>query len=220
MPRSTWVRPRRARTAAASRYQGESKVIFTAQDLAETRRQDRDGAVVIEVPFARGADVYLFAGPDMISAVERYNLFSGGGCVPARWGLGVWYRCRADFDQQAALALVDGLRRDGMPCDVLGLEPGWQTHSYSCSFVWSSKFPDPRALASELSARGCRLNLWTHAFVHASSPIYAPLLPYSGDYEVWQGLVPGLHSAGGARDHGRVLRAGARQPGRLGLQTG
>jgi alpha-D-xyloside xylohydrolase len=172
--------------------QSEATVIFTAQDLAETRREDRDGCVAIEVPYAQGVDVYIFAGPDLKAAVERYNLFSGGGCIPPRWGLGVWYRCRADFDQPAALGLVDDLRRDGMPCDVLGLEPGWQTHSYSCSFVWSRKFPDPRRLAGDLAERGCRLNLWTHAFVHPSSPIYEQILPLSGDHEVWQGLVPDL----------------------------
>jgi alpha-D-xyloside xylohydrolase len=170
----------------------KSSAIFSAQDLYETRKHDGDSSVTVEVLSAPGVDIYLFAGPSMLAAVQRYNLFSGGGCLPPRWGLGVWYRCRADFDQQQVLQFADDFRRDEIPCDVLGLEPGWQTHSYSCSFVWSDKFPNPRELAGNLAKRHYRLNLWTHAFTHATSPIYGDLFPYSGDYEVWQGLVPDL----------------------------
>jgi alpha-D-xyloside xylohydrolase len=150
----------------------------------------KDGPMIIEIPYAAGVDIYIFGGPTMLDAVRRYNLFSGGGCLPARWGLGVWYRCRADFDQTAVEAFAEELRADAIPCDVLGLEPGWQTHSYSCSFVWSDKFPSPAKLVSDLAQKSYRLNLWTHAFTHASSPIYAEMLPLSGDYEVWEGLVP------------------------------
>jgi alpha-D-xyloside xylohydrolase len=169
-----------------------STVIFSAQDLYETRKHDRNGQVTVEIPFAAGVDIYVFAGPTLLEAVQRYNLFSGGGCLPPRWGLGVWYRCRADFDQQLVLKFADNFRSDDIPCDVLGLEPGWQTHSYSCSFLWSDKFPQPAKLAADMAERHYHLNLWTHAFTHATSPIYADLLPYSGDYEVWQGLVPDL----------------------------
>ena len=47
---------------------------------------------IVEVPRAAGVDVYLFAGPAMLDAVKRYNVFSGGGFVPPEWGLGFWYR--------------------------------------------------------------------------------------------------------------------------------
>jgi alpha-D-xyloside xylohydrolase len=185
------AQPRKDRRAGTPQ-DATSSVIFSAQDLYETRKRDSDGKVTVEIPVASGADIYFFAGPDMLQAVQRYNLFSGGGCWPARWGLGVWYRCRADFDQQLVLKFAEDFRTDDIPCDVLGLEPGWQTHSYSCSFLWSDKFPQPGQLAKDLTERNYRLNLWTHAFTHATSPIYADLLPYSGDYEVWQGLVPDL----------------------------
>jgi alpha-D-xyloside xylohydrolase len=42
--------------------------------------------VIAEVPNCQGVEVYLFAGPTMLEAVRRYNLFSGGGCVPPDWG--------------------------------------------------------------------------------------------------------------------------------------
>jgi alpha-D-xyloside xylohydrolase len=146
--------------------------------------------VLIEVPEAAGVDVYVFGGPALREAVQRYNLFSGGGPLPPRWGLGFWYRGQTSYSQSNILNLAEEFREQRMPCDVLGLEPGWQTHAYSCSYVWSSAFPDPAAMLRELTAQHFHLNLWEHAFVHPSSPIYSPLLPLSGDYEVWGGLVP------------------------------
>ncbi len=144
----------------------------------------------IEVPETEGVDVYLFAGPAVRDAVARYNLFSGGGPLPARWGLGFWYRCFGQFDQEQVVKLGSELRSGRIPCDVLGLEPGWQSHTYSCSYVWSDKFPKPEAMMNRLASDGYHVNLWEHAFVHPTSPIYRPLYPLAGDYEVWDGLVP------------------------------
>jgi alpha-D-xyloside xylohydrolase len=146
--------------------------------------------VMVEVPEAEGLDVYLFAGPTMRLAVQRYNLFAGGGALPPRWGLGVWYRCERDFGQADVLKLAAEFRERRIPCDVLGLEPGWQTHSYSCSYVWSQGFPDPAGMSAELGKAHFRVNLWEHAFTHPTSPIHDALMPYSGDYLVWDGLVP------------------------------
>jgi len=146
--------------------------------------------VLIEIPEAAGADVYVFGGPTLGQAVQRYNLFSGGGPLPPRWGLGFWYRGQKDYSQPDVLKLAAEFRAERIPCDVLGLEPHWQTHAYSCSYVWDSRFPTPEAMLRELSALHFRVNLWEHAFVHPSSPIYAALTPFSGDYEVWGGIVP------------------------------
>lgn len=156
----------------------------------QRHRLGESSNVLVEIPGARGVDVYIFAGPSLREAVQRYNLFSGGGPVPPRWGLGFWYRTETDFSQAEVLKFAEEFRGRKIPCDVLGLEPHWQSHSYSCSFVWSKRFPDPRAMLEKLSGQHFHINVWEHAFTHPSSPIYPKLLPHSGDYEVWEGLVP------------------------------
>lgn len=168
-----------------------SNVIATnTQDLYAQRKLN-EKTLVIEVPHVQGVDLYLIAGPDMVNAVKRYNLFSGGGCMPSLWGLGVWYRAYGRFNQQQVLDIARQLRERNMPCDVLGLEPGWQTQAYSCSFVWSDeRFPNPQKLIDETGAMGFKLNLWEHAFTHPTSPMYDDLKAHSGNYEVWKGLVP------------------------------
>lgn len=146
--------------------------------------------ILVEIPRSEGVDVYVFAGPGMKEAVQRYNLYSGGGALPPRWGLGFWYRVHSDCTQDEMFGMADEFRKRKIPCDVLGLEPHWQTHSYSSSYVWSQRFPDPAAMLSKLKSENYRVNMWLQAFVHPSSPIYNDLLPNSGDYEVWGGIVP------------------------------
>ena len=181
---------------------GDAKVTAQVAQLPksfERYRMNEASEVLIEVPEARGVDVYVFGGPTMHHAVQRYNLFAGGGPLLPRWGLGFWYRAYGGANQDEILALAQELKARNIPCDVLGLEPGWQSHSYSCSFVWSDKFPHPDAMISTLNAGGLHINLWEHAFTHPSSPIYNALKPHSGDYEVWDGLVPDF-LGGAARD--------------------
>lgn len=154
--------------------------------------QDGDsGEITVEVPRAAGVDVYLFAGPEMLDAVRRYNVFSGGGVLPPEWGLGFWYRMDARATQQSALAMVREFRDRRIPCDVLGLEPGWQTHAYSCTFAWDKdRFPDPQEFLRSTGEMNYKVNLWEHAFTHPASPLFSAIEPHSGDYGVWGGLVP------------------------------
>ncbi|MEI9999149.1 MAG: TIM-barrel domain-containing protein [Verrucomicrobiota bacterium] len=146
--------------------------------------------MIVEIPGAQGVRVFLFAGPHLRAAVQRYNLFSGGGVLPPRWGLGVWYRPRGDFDHAEVERLAGEFRQGGIPCDVIGLESGWQSHAYACTHMWSSKFPDPDQFVSNLRTGHFRVNLWTHAFTDKSSPLFEPLLPYAGDCASFNGLVP------------------------------
>lgn len=145
----------------------------------------------IDVPLARGVDIYVMAGPTPMAAVQRYNLFSGGGCLPPLWGLGMYYRAHSQSNAAQVLKFAKDFRESHIPCDNFGLEPGWHSASYSCSFTWDHRrWPDPEGFIKSMTDMNYKLNLWEHAFTHPSSPLYGPLKPFSGDYLVWNGLVP------------------------------
>ena len=173
-------------TAKAAKDEPKTSVesLYAARDVASSE-------VVFDIPNTGGVDVYLFAGPTPRDAVRRYNLFSGGGAMPPLWGLGMKYRTHTRFTAKDVLDIATEIREERVPCDVLGLEPGWHTHAYSCSFVWSDKrYPDHEAFLKRLFDMDYRVNLWEHAYIHPTSPMYKPLLPLSGDYQVWGGIVP------------------------------
>lgn len=162
----------------------------TTEELYRSGKTE-DSFTALDVPTASGIDLYYFAGPTMKEALQRYVLFSGGGAMPPEWGLGIFYRGYSPNDQKATAELAAAIREDHIPCDVFGLEPGWQSHSYSCSYLWDRKrFPAPEQLIGHLHDSNFRINLWEQMFVHPSSPLYRKLEKYSGDVKVWNGLVP------------------------------
>lgn len=178
--------------------------------MMRVRDRRQASRVLVEIPRCAGVDVYLFAGPELRTAVQRYNLYSGGGVLPPEWGLGFWYRPEMHLDAQQVLALGKEFRANKIPCDVLGLEPGWQTHAYSCTFAWDRhRFPDPRKFVRDAGDLGFRVNLWEHAFTHPASPIFSDLVSHSGDIGVWDGLVPDFAGDAARRVfgdyHGRAL---------------
>lgn len=179
---------------ASTHKKDEVKDVGTSEiELYGYQVSEGDRTVVIDIPAVYGIELYLLEGPDMGTAVQRYNLFAGGGCLPPVWGLGIWYRAYSAANREEVMRLADTFREDRMPVDVFGFEPGWQTRAYSCSFLWDDKrFPDHQDMLEKLYSMNYRVNLWEHLFVHPSSPIYEALLPLSGDYEVWEGLVPDL----------------------------
>ncbi|WP_136607798.1 TIM-barrel domain-containing protein [Paenibacillus dokdonensis] len=138
-----------------------------------------------------GAAVYLFAGPGMLDVMRRYNLFCGGGVLPPRWGLGFWHRVPTLFrDAEVEQEAMEFRARD-IPCDVIGLEPGWHSASYPVTYEWDrDRFPDPAGFVSRMKEAGFQINLWEHPYVSPESGLFGPMQPLSGNYSVWGGLAP------------------------------
>ncbi len=167
----------------------EGNVSSSVSDLYKNEKNSN--RVYVDIPGAKGVEVYVFTGKDLLSVVQKYNLFSGGGCLPPLWGLGFKYRTKTDCSQEGVLQVSSYFREKKIPCDVIGLEPGWHSAAYSCSYVWNkTRFPKHRDMLTTLKERNFRVNLWEHAYVHPTSPIWKPLQEYSGDFLVWRGLVP------------------------------
>lgn len=160
-------------------------------DLYRNRSENEVSTMMVEIPGAEGIDVYIIEGKNILDIVSQYNMLSGGGCRVPEWGLGVLYRAFTNSTQKDIERLADYFLKNDIAVDILGLEPGWQSKSYSCSYVWDKeRYPDYKQLADKLTAMGYHINLWEHAFVNSLSPMYEQLYNLSGDCEVWQGLVP------------------------------
>jgi alpha-D-xyloside xylohydrolase len=147
--------------------------------------------VEIVVEGTKGVEIFVFDGPSMMQVIQRYNLFSGGGSIPPLWGLGLKYRAKSTFNDSEVLKFAQYFRDRHIPCDMFGLEPGWHSAAYSCSYAWNPKnFPQPDKVMDSMHKMNYKLNLWEHAYVHPTSPVFEQILPYSGDYAVWKGAVP------------------------------
>ena len=166
-------------------------------------RFDRNQVMTVQVPACQGVDVYIIEGATITDIVAQYKMLSGGGCEVPEWGLGVLYRCNSHHTADQVLAITDEFQSKDIPLHIIGLESGWQSWTYPCTYVWSEdRFPDPKHFLAEMKKRGVHVNIWEHAFTHPSSPIHEAIAPYCGDTLVWSGLVPDFATEGARKIFG------------------
>ena len=140
---------------------------------------------------AEGAEIIVFGGPDMLDAVRRYNLYNGGGCLPPKWGLGFWHRTPTLFSDKDVMNEVKQYAEHKFPLSVIGLEPGWQSKSYPCTYEWDKdRFPHPEAFIDSLKQKGIYVNLWMNPYISPDGELYKKIFPYTASFTVWAGLVP------------------------------
>ena len=149
-------------------------------------------AVEILVP-ADGVAVYVFEGPTPMQVVQRYNLMNGGGYLPPKWGLGFTQRVPTLYSQTDILKEVQQFKEHAFPLDFIGVEPGWQSMAYPCTFEWDkTRFPNPKSFIDSLSAQGIRSNLWMNPYVSPVGSLYPKLKPLSASHTVWNGIIPDI----------------------------
>ena len=90
-------------------------IATTTEDLYKNR--SNGNKVHIDVPGAKGIEVFIITGPEVLDVVKRYNLLSGGGCLPPMWGLGFKYRVKGDATQDSVMRFANYFREKQIPCD-------------------------------------------------------------------------------------------------------
>jgi alpha-glucosidase (family GH31 glycosyl hydrolase) len=115
-------------------------------------------------------DYYLFCGPDYRSLLNTYTSFSGRPTLLPIWGYAFTYVCNENIDAFNMMNEALTFRREGMPCDVIGLEPGWMSKNYdgSTAKAWHpQRFPipywapkGPHTFLGALKRKGFKLSLW------------------------------------------------------------
>ena len=183
-------------------YFGSSAVMNDRKDLSTAEihtstaelysyRYSADANVEVLIPNCEDVEIYIFEGDTITDVVAQYNLMSGGGCDVPLWALSTIYRCYAKYHQDTVIEMAKHFAEKKLPIKTIGLEPGWQTHSYSCTYTWNeSLFPRPQEMIDELKTMGMHVNLWEHAFVYPTSPIYDEIKSYSSSHKVWGGCIP------------------------------
>ena len=140
---------------------------------------------------ASGLEIYIIEGPELMKVVQRFNLLCGGGALPPKQSLGFWHRVRTMADSQEVLNEMDEFKKRGFPLDVIGLEPGWHSKSYPCTYDWNTKlFPNPDDFLVQCQKRGVNVNLWENGGVSEQSSMFSALKPYAGSHTEWLGMIP------------------------------
>ncbi len=91
-------------------------------------------------------DLYVIYGPSPAEIIERYTRVTGRPFLPPKWGFGLWFICRTQADAYEFLGDCRNFRDREIPCDAIGLEPGWMETNYDATVdkCWHpDRFPVP-----------------------------------------------------------------------------
>ncbi len=115
-------------------------------------------------------DYYLFCGADYRTLLETYTSLTGRPTLLPIWGYGLTYVCNQNIDAFNMMNEAVSFRREQIPCDVIGLEPGWMSKNYDFSTqkAWHpQRFPipywapkGPHTFFGALKRKGFKLSLW------------------------------------------------------------
>ena len=116
------------------------------------------------------ADFYFFTGKDHRAMLDTYTRLTGRPALMPIWGFGFTFVANQWIDQFALVDETMGFRDHEIPCDIIGLEPGWMEtfYDYSTRKRWDSRrfyFPSwrpkgPHTFVSAMERVGMKLSLW------------------------------------------------------------
>ncbi len=117
-------------------------------------------------------DLYLVAGSGFRSLLEQFTALTGRPCLLPKWAYGLTFVCN---DQATAREMLDdclAFRRDDIPCDLVGLEPGWMSEHYDYGLnknwhpdrfrypSWLGGACNPHTFLGAANRLGFKLSLW------------------------------------------------------------
>ncbi len=115
-------------------------------------------------------DYYLFCAADYRGLLDVYTSFTGRPALLPVWGYGLTYVCNENIDAFNMMNEAVAFRRERIPCDVIGLEPGWMSKHYdfTTAKAWHpQRFPipywapkGPHTFFGALARKGFKLSLW------------------------------------------------------------
>ena len=115
-------------------------------------------------------DFYVWCGADFKELIAAYTKLTGRPELPPKWSFGLWFICRTQANDAEVMNDARLFREYGIPCDVIGLEPGWMEEPYDFSTQkdWSKeRFPLPawqkkceHTWIKALKRMGYKLELW------------------------------------------------------------
>jgi alpha-glucosidase (family GH31 glycosyl hydrolase) len=71
-------------------------------------------------------DYFILLGGSFKELLDIYTNLTGKPKLPPEWAFGLWYICRTQANDLEAVNDALNFRREEIPCDVIGLEPGWK----------------------------------------------------------------------------------------------
>ena len=135
---------------------------------------DSNGKGEVVITAEKGnLEFYLFLGSDMKDVISKYTAVAGRPALLPRFGYGFTFVCNEEEGAKDVVNDCFQFRREEIPCDMIGLEPGWMETHYDFTTkkewhperfyfpTWTAKnYSGTWSFLYNLKQMGFRLSLW------------------------------------------------------------
>ncbi|HZR29958.1 MAG TPA: glycoside hydrolase family 31 protein [Terriglobales bacterium] len=136
-----------------------------------------DGLLRLEIPLASELQYDILLAPDVRQVLQRIVKEIGypKTTPPAEYFkmpiYTTWVEHKTGVSQQKVLEYAHAIHNNNLPCGVIEIDDRWETRYGDMQFD-AVKFPDPRAMVTELHRLGYKVTLWVHPFVNPDSQTF------------------------------------------------
>ena len=106
------------------------------------------------------ADLFVFLGKPK-DILNEYTNLTGKASMPPLWSFGLWMSRITYFSEAQGREVVEKLRENKIPADVLHFDTGWFETDWRCDYQFSkTRFRDPVKMMSDFLKEGIHTSLW------------------------------------------------------------
>ncbi len=106
------------------------------------------------------ADIFVFLG-DPKNILNEYTNLTGKAAMPPLWSFGFWMSRITYFSEDQGREVVNKLRENKIPSDVLHFDTGWFETDWRCDYSFSStRFKDAAKMMADFRKSGIHTCLW------------------------------------------------------------
>jgi alpha-D-xyloside xylohydrolase len=106
------------------------------------------------------ADIFIFLGEPK-DVLNEYTNITGKAPMPPLWSFGFWMSRITYFSEAEGREVVNKLRENKIPSDVLHFDTGWFETDWRCNYQFSpTRFKDPVKMMADFRKTGIHTSLW------------------------------------------------------------
>ena len=105
-------------------------------------------------------DLFIFLGEPK-DILNEYTTLTGKAAMPPLWSFGFWMSRITYFSEDEGRAVVNKLRENRIPADVLHFDTGWFETDWRCDYQFSkTRFKDAAKMMADFLKMGIHTSLW------------------------------------------------------------
>lgn len=120
-------------------------------------------------------EYFICDGPTPKEVLKRYTSLTGKPALPPAWSFGLWLSTSSavEYNEKEVKSMINGMKKYGIPLDVMHIDSGWQKRSQWCTFEWDKdNFPHPEKMIQDIHKCGIKVCLWINPYIAQRSPLF------------------------------------------------